>query len=386
MARRLLIIYNKSSGQVLASIKGTLITHRKQLLKYVKGEPLASLAFYYEEEDAEIDFITDRILKLREGQPPALYDAKGNPTAYLWAMKNRATLIQKASRLKIDFEGGVGDQIMQLEAVKELKLRRPDLIISIGFHSQYQNLMPFLEHHGDYSHPGRPQTSNPRYIYINNNLGMLYDPRGNQFGKAAIYGAQIGLESVHQHTALNMPADQITRWIQRSRVDPGEKRKPFLGIHVRSLYGDLRSWREDEALKLADLWSKETGGTSLMIGKPQYFPALPACAFTLPFPCDFASTAAWLTLMQLIVCIDSGPMHLARAANIPHIIIWQIGGPGYVLGRPPNDLDIYENGPLCDPFPSLWQDTTKLFINRVTAEHVLHLIKNQFPKFSKEVL
>lgn len=378
MARRLIVIYNKLTGEVLRAVPGGSITSRRQLLNYVPGGDLGIIAFYYEEEGADIDFINDRVLRLVHGQPPLLCDSVGYPKLFGLFIKNRRAAIEAATHIKVDFEGGLGDQIMQLEAIKGLRKLRPSLRITIGLHTNYWNIAPFFEHQGDYAQHGKPDTGNRRYYYITNATEFISDPRGNHYGKASLYGASVGLERVQEKIIFGMPQQKIEYWAMAAGIDIAKKKQPLLTIHIRSGSGGAKSWNMEHAQVLAAIWHTKTGGDIYLCGDPNDWRLPTEWAFTLPNRCDWASVGAVILKTSLLVCIDSGPMHLARAASIPHICLWGGTGPKDILGRDEIETDLRANIPCINQICYACPNGTSLCMKAIQPHHVWQAIEKNF--------
>jgi len=384
MPRRLIVIYNRLTGKVLKTVQGGLITQRRQLLNHVQNEPLNTLAFYYEEEGADIDKQNDTVRKLVHGQPPTLCDIHGKPKLFELFIRNRKQAIANSTHLKVDFEGGMGDQVMELEAVKELRKQRPDLRITIGIHSNYWNIAPFLEHHGDYAHHGRPSTHNRGYYYVTNRTEYITDPRGGYYGKASLYGASIGLDRVKEKIRFEMPYPEILLWAKRGNVEIDQRRRPILGIHIRSGSGGAKSWNTEPAQVLAAIWHTKTGGDVFLCGDPANFSLREPWAFTLPNRCDWASVGAVILTLSLLVCIDSGPMHLARSASIPSVVLWGGTGPKDILGRDKTETDLRANIDCIENICYSCPRGDSLCMRAITPQHVWEVIEKIFPQLLKD--
>lgn len=269
---------------------------------------------------------------------------------------------------------------MQLEAVKALRKLRPALRITIGLHQNYWNIAPYLEHQGDYSHHGKPETRNRGYYYVTNATEFISDPRGGYYGKASLYGASIGLERVQEKIAFAMPCEKVQHWARAAGVEISNKRQPLLTIHIRSGSGGAKSWNHDAAQVLAAMWHTKTGGEIYLCGDPSNFTNSVPWAFTAPNRCDWASVGAIILSSSLLVGIDSGPMHLARAAGVPHITLWGGTGPKDILGRDEIETDLRANIPCIDQVCYSCPNGTSLCMKAIQPHHVWEAIQKNFPQ------
>jgi len=379
VANRLLVIYHLETRQVLATIEGGAITKRAQLLNHVKGHPLSTLAFYYEEEGASIDKIKDRVIQLVHGAPPVLCDATRYPKTFPLFIASRRAALERCTHIKVDFEGGMGDQVMELEAVKQLKAARPDLNIAIGMRHPFRNIAPILESHGTISDPGHPHADTSLYGYVNTSTQYISDPRGALYGKASLYGGSMGLDRVQQSISFSMPSDRQEYWAARAGVHLQKIKHPLLGIHIRSGSGGAKSWNHENAEALAAKWHNDTGGDIYLCGATSDFSMTSPFSITLPNGSDWASVGALILALDILVCIDSGPMHLARSGGIPHIILWGGTGPGDILGREAQSHDLRASLPCIDNICYSCPRGNALCMKAITPDHVWAAITNLYP-------
>lgn len=345
MAKRQIVIYHRPTGVILKTLHGGTISTRKQLSNHAPTFPLAELGFYYEEDSVTINIISDRVRALSPGQPPSLCDPSGLPKAYYSHIETMANYLENKPSLTVNLEGGMGDQIMQLEALKALHKQKPQLKTRAGIHTNYINILPYLEHYCDYI-PNQP--TNPlahTTAFVSMATEFISDPRGGIYGKASLYGAHLGLQEVHETVSLRFPPGHAAAWIRKAGISPENIVRPLLGIHIRSGSGGAKSWNTQPAQVLAALWHTQTGGGIYLCGDPANFTNSSPFTLTLPNRCDWASVAALIQSLDLLVCIDSGPMHLARSAAIPHIILWGGTSPADILGRPPGPTDLIHPTP-----------------------------------------
>lgn len=376
----LTVIYQKSTGKILNLVPSGNVTHRKHLLRYVSGYPLNQLAFYYEEQEAPIDPLRDSVKTLVYGTPPVLCDPEGNPKVFPIHIAAQWAQIKVAHSLKIDFEGGMGDQILQLQAVKQLRLALPNLPIEIGIRAGFMQILPYLDHHGEITHNGRPAPRMGYHFYVNQHTSFISDPRGGLFGKASLYGANLGLHRVDQFIKLQIPYSDSALWITKAGIDPDTIRRPILGIHIRSGSGGAKSWNHERALALADRWHAATDGTTYLIGNPKDYGNQHPHTFTTPYASNWMTAASWITRLAAMVAIDSGPMHLALAAGIPTIILWGGTGPDNILGRLQSPVDIRAHLPCIDNICYACPHGNALCMKAITPQQAWSALAENFPE------
>ena len=379
MSRRQIVFYDNQTRLVLKSVPGGTITKRTQILKYVPDLPLDRISFYYEDEDINVIPGIDRVLALFHGHTPFLCDPSGASKALYSLIKKRHEAISLVNSLKVDLRYGMGDQVTGLEALLEFSILYPQKKIYAGINPHFANIVPYLTPHPPLVLHGTKDLP-PETYYVNLNRDIkLWDPRGGLQGLACLYGTEIGIEDVRQSVRLAMPPDDQQLWATRAGININDKHRPIIGIHIQCNSRSTASWKLQPALDLATLWHNKTNGDVFLVGDPAKWIARDPWTFTTSWPCDWASTAAVLLSLDLLVCVDSGPMHLGRAAGINQLIIWGGSGPGDILGRAPCLIDIRADinciNNICAGCPKGTNDC----INLISSEMVWTRIQTLFP-------
>lgn len=335
MSRRQLVFYNKSNGLVLKTASGGSITKRSQISNYLPTIPTPLVGFYYEHDDAEILPNKDLVLFLHNGLPPYLCDSNRIPKTIHRNIERNRRIVLNQKKIKTDFEYGMGDQIMQLEVYKKFTKELPNIDLIAGVDPIYKNIYTYLSPKPRLVPWGHiPEFSDYFRFELNHNH-ILWDPRGGTFGKACLFGAELGLPEVHEQIEFKMSPQEILSWSAMAGVNFTKTPSPILGIHIHCNSRVTSNWPLPHAITLADLWHKKTNGSVIFLGDPKRIPFAAPWAFFQSFPCDWASTGAIIQNLNLLVAVDSGPMHLGRAAQINQIFLWGGSGPMDILGRHP---------------------------------------------------
>lgn len=367
---RLVVIYEKGSGKILRCVSGGGITRRSDLERYLPGWRGGKLGFYYEELSAGVDMERDVIRVPVHGRPPVLCDENGRAKVFPVRIIARRKELAWVKGLKIDFEGGMGDQVLQLEAVKELRAARPDLDVRIGVRDSYWRIFPYLEKSGAVCEKSGPVGEKIGQGYVSMATEYISDPRGGLYGKASLYGASLGLERVKQHVDFSMPVEAREYWVGAGGVDIRMVKKPLLVIHIRSGSGGAKSWNCEHAQHLAVKWHGETGGDVYLCGARSDYSLEGGFVWFLKDGADWASVGAMVLSADLVVGIDSGPMHLARSGGVPLIILWGGTGPGDILGRGASSIDIRASLPCIDNICYSCPLGTSLCMRAIRVEQV----------------
>lgn len=168
-------------------------------------------------------------------------------------------------------------------------------------------------------------------------------------------------------------SEERLRWAEEalSGLQDGEGRRPLVGVHPGATYGPAKRWFPERFAAVSEATARELDARVLVFGGPGEAPwagkltsALPGRVADWTGRTDVAELAALLSCLDLLVCNDSGPMHLAAAVGTPVVAVFgssepsQTGpaGEGHVLVREP-----VECSPCFERACPLTQDKYKCF-------------------------
>lgn len=117
-------------------------------------------------------------------------------------------------------------------------------------------------------------------------------------------------------------------------------RSPVLGIHIRSASSVTRSWNGPAAWVVGRRWFDKFGGSVVLFGDQKDYGGAVGECFFVGACAGVMAGAAMVGICDLLVCVDSGPLHLARIQGVRHLCLWGGSRPGIVLGRDVSGDDI----------------------------------------------
>lgn len=380
MPRRLIVFYHKPTGKVLTVSLGGLIKTRTQIYRYLPTCNLPDIGFYYEFDDAQVIPGSDLVLFLHNGLPPYLCDSTGKPKAiYITIERNRKKILA-AGKIKVDFEYGMGDQVMQLEVYKAFLKVMPEIEFLAGVDPVYQNIYPYLSPRPQLA-PWGKSPAYSKYLRLElNHQHILWDPRCGTYGKACLFGAELGLDEVREEIEFRIPPPERVLWAAKAGIDLKKIIRPLLGIHIHCNSRGTANWLLQEAIALSAYWHNETGGDVIFLGDQKKFLYSAPGILYHSFPCDWASTGAIILSLDLFVGVDSGPMHLARAGKINQIVIWGGSGPQNICGREPQWFDIMGDVDCVDQICASCPKGRPLCIELTTGQRVWERILSNWEK------
>lgn len=335
------IIYDNLTRNIISVLPNIYIRSRAHLHSLAPTHPLVSLAFFYEPAEFPISVSKDHIKQIAAGTPPTIFSPAGHCKSFAAFLGRRRRQIHAAKTIYCTFEGGMGDQILQAAAACLFARIWLDKALYVFVRPQYYAVMQryvginnlFLSS-GTYDLPAPDLSVDMHTQYIS-------DPRGALFGKASLYGASLGLARVPLSPSLSFSNYNPSATIALLGHDPRNNLTPKIGFHIRSASGSAKSWNTEPAQRLALLLSNHCNSHSYFIGsRSDWSLSSPNISF-VDFNFSWDQTAWLISQLDLLICIDSGPMHLANALSIPSIILW--GGTTFrdILGRDRLPSDIY---------------------------------------------
>jgi ADP-heptose:LPS heptosyltransferase len=375
-----IVIYHNQTGAILKILPNTAIYHRAQLLQYVSGVPLKNLSFFYEQSNVAINTAIDRIAIPRRGNIPTIIDPQSNPKAFNSFLHNRRNSIMSSPRVLCNFEGGMGDQLLESAAALEfyrifpqaqLALQVSDRFIQVIRHvAGLKEIYPTNKRPPNFDSPFRVEM-HTRY---------MTDPRPGLFGKASLYGASLGLKKVHTVARLDYPRKTIEKDLPNHLAPFLNQTTLKIGIHIRSASGHAKSWNYEPAEKLAAMFIQNNAAIVAFLGAQGDFPTQAPSIYHATDKFTWHENTCLIATLNLLICIDSGPMHISNSLGIPNLILWGGTTPQTILGRAlqANDhqLDIPCKNNICYTCPSQHHHCMKLINPEAVYAQAIRLICN----------
>jgi heptosyltransferase-2 len=126
-----------------------------------------------------------------------------------------------------------------------------------------------------------------------------------------------------------------------------------VGIHPGAGW-PLRKWYPDKFARVADQVAERTGRRIAVIGSVSDEPMVRQIIKGMSGPAEsiichnLRQLAGAMSALRLLICNDSGPMHLAGALGVPMVVVW---GPGDYEQYSPRGSKaiVIRHQPLCAP-------------------------------------
>lgn len=378
------IIYDQATGTILQVLYNTYIKSKFHLRQLCKRKTADGIGFIYFPHDLEINPDTHSIRRLSYNYPPSVVSKSGIPLDFELIMSDRRLALTSGKRCLVEFEGGMGDQLMEAAAVLDAMETYPKCEFAIRAENQYLNILRHVD--------GLPQVqaayiSHTRDYFnyiVSNHTNYISDPRGGIFGKASLYGAWLGLDRVNRVARLIITdADYAGDPEFMSRIPGSKTIKNFL-IQFRSGSGHGKSWHAEKVVRLAELLHEAYNCNVYVVGRSREIqPGQPHIV-------DLTGQTTWwqncllLSKMDCCICIDSGIMHMARSLGIPYVCMWGGTNAQTILGEPEAEFDIrlpldcYDQ--ICYDCPRGTNDCMTKITPDMVLEHINKLFKSRSKK------
>jgi len=339
------VIWHKPTGKILHVLSGGYINSRSALLPYIGDFKLPDVAFFYEDSLTDIVLTTDHIKMISLGQPPVVCAQDGTVKSFLSWAHHRRKQIMSASKILCHLEGGMGDQILQAEAITQFYEIFPKAKLTCLVHPMYFDVVKAIPGLNNiFLSNALPPGFVPTFT-CNMHTRYISDPRGGLFGKASLYGATLGLTSVHRSVTLEIPPLTLASpedFPLRAALQTSPLR---VGLHIRSGSGHAKSWNTEPAERLALRFIEQDQAHVFLFGSSRDWQTVNPHTTRITERSPWIKTAAVIGQLDLLIAIDSGPMHLARALGTPQLTLWGGTGPRDILGREPLPTDLIPSLP-----------------------------------------
>ena len=334
------IIYHKPTGSILLISPNLYVSSKRHLARLVHRPHWENLGFVYFPHDLVLDMGKHFISQLTPNLPASVVTSSGIPIEFDLIMHDRRSALGKGVPCLVEFEGGMGDQLMEAAAVLTAMKKYPGSSFAVRCSEQYVKILNHVSGLPQVAaaYVGPAKTAFP--FIVSNHTNYISDPRGGSFGKASLYGAWLGLNKVSKVANLKLSKvdyDSESKFLEGLKFDPQQIN---ILIQFRSGSGHAKSWQGEKVVKLAEQLVNEFGARVFVVGKKNELAA------GLPHIVDLTGKSTWwqtsllVSLMDLVVCIDSGVMHLARSLRIPYIGLWGGTNAQIILGEQEQELDI----------------------------------------------
>jgi len=342
--RKIIVIYEKSSGKVKGVKMTGDIHRRRELSEACGGIPHGELGFTREPRGVEIDIENDTCKCVIKGEPLMLFGKDGLAKFQKVVIKEAREEIKKSEGIFIDPRSGLGDWILGAECAAGARELYQGKRVIIGGAAKYKELYDHLEAKFEWGGAWGDGAKFKGIYYVDQRVGYQFDPRGGNFGHVAKYGVYLGAEELKGRIKLIWGYGEREEYLKEIGTTERVMNRPILGIHIKSASSHTRSWNKKSANEVAEKWLSEYGGSVIFFAEKNKGEGYPERIWNIEPGIREIKLAAIIRECNILVCIDSGPLHLGRIQGVKEICLWGGTRPGIVLGRDIGENDIIGEG------------------------------------------
>jgi hypothetical protein len=370
MAQYQTVIYDVASGSILKVIPNTYIASRPRLASLAGRRHWQGISFLYFHHDMSLDLPSLKVRRLSPNMPASIVSTDGIPLDFKAIMHSRQKSLSAGVNCLVEFEGGMGDQLMEAAAVLLSVSKYKSSSFAVKALPQFVEILRRV--------PGIPpvassyvgQSKDDFTFTVSNHTSYMSDPRGGHFGKASLYGAWLGLNRVSKVVKIKLTkSDYLSESSFFAGLPLADRRHNFM-CQFRSGSGHAKSWQHQKVLRLSELLHQSFDCNVFVVGSPREIPRGAPHIIDLTGKTSWWQTCLLESKMDLVVCIDSGVMHLARSLGIPYIALWGGTNAQLILGEDEQPHDIRLDLPCRDLVCYDCQNKTNACMEKITPEMV----------------
>lgn len=336
------VIYDKSNNNIIRILPNRYIARKRMLAQLAGRSHWSGIGFFYHRGllPSNIPLSDIKVHFFASHTRPFLIGPAGIPLEFHSDMLRFRNLLSSASSSHVIFEGGAGDQFLEASAVLTAMDTYPNCDFSIickpeyvDFLSTIDGICPVFSNH---SHHVIDTSS----VRCSMTTPYISDPRSGLFGKASLYGAYLGLESVNRPLSVTIPDSYYLSSSLSDFFSSHDPNVPDILIQFRSASGHSKSWQYQKVVALSEMLSSRFHARISVVGRPRELPPGYSFIQNLCGKINWLDTFLLTSRSDLVICIDSGVLHMARACSTPYICLWGGTNPQLILGEHDRDLDI----------------------------------------------
>jgi len=345
------VFFDKTTGRIINVMPDKYIRSKAEKLRLCPASKPANIGFLYFPSSIPIDPVSHHVQFVNDTHPPWLVVSSGIPVVYADRRQPFLELRAKYKTIIVNMDGGLGDNLFRAAAVIEAQKQFPDLKFYCAVYPREYEIMALCPDIDLLPIPDgglKPLDStliahslDPAQCgHIILNGGLMWDPRGAGFSKAALYGLFLDLGYVAYNTRLQLPADFNKNFTAFAAKIGVRSDGHNVVLQLRTKGTDDRGWQINQVIELAALIKKAHDCTIFYLGDSIDMPDEHRDIVNLCGKTTYLQTAFILTKASKIICIDSAVLHLCRGLNLPYYCLWGHTDPLRTLGIEPGHYDI----------------------------------------------
>ncbi|MBA7492392.1 hypothetical protein ES702_02942 [subsurface metagenome] len=368
------VIYHKPTGAILLVTPNLYISSRRMLARLVHRPHWNDIAFLYFAYDISIDLGKHLVRFLSPGFPASLVTKDGVPVDYSIKLSAQKVLLNKGGNFLVFFKAGMGDQLFEAAALLTAQDTYKDVRFSIQVEKEYLSIMNHVSGLPPIQTAYVGQAAKSFNHKVSNDTMYVSDPRPSMPGKPSLYGTFLGLHSVNKLVKIKLTKADYTAESSLFGSLPLDKVKLNFAIHFHSRSGHGKNWDIKNVIELSELLHSSFDCNVIVLGVERPVPKPIPGIIDLTGKTNWFQTCLIVSLVDLVICIDSGVLHIARSLGTPYIALWGGTTPRFILGTEDPEHDIVSVIPDKPRGSHQSGDNIDHYINQITPAMVLKKI------------
>jgi len=365
------VIYHKPTGAILLVTPNLYISSRRMLARLVHRPHWKDISFLYFAYDFPIDLGKHLVRFLSPGFPASLVTKDGVPIEYAIKLSAQKLLLNKGGNFLVVFKAGMGDQLFEAAALLAAQATYVNSTFSIQVEREYLAIMNHVVGLPPIATSYVGNASKAFTQKVSNDTMYVSDPRTSMPGKPSLYGSFLGLDSVNGRAKIKLTKSDYTSESILFTKLPLDKVKVNFAIHFHSRSGHGKNWDIKKVCELSNLLHASYDCNVIALGVERPIPRAVTNIIDLTGQTNWFQTCLVIGRVDLVVCIDSGVLHITRALGIPYVALWGGTTPKFILGSEDPAHDIVSKAPNMPRGSHQAADNINHYINMITPDMVM---------------
>lgn len=336
------LFYEIESGRVVNIQKNFLIRKQAQKKPYSGGLDIERVGVFYLDGDEPLEVGDVEVKKVNGWGVRLVVDKNGRYRSLERRIEKQRAKLANSDAVLFICEGGLGDHLLQAAALLDFKAVYPEKWCGLRVHPECADVLGKVEGL-DWVGVAAGVGGFPKgLVTIGGACEMMADPRGRDYGKKSIYGTMLGLEKITGVAKIRPSEADYAASLVLLEEYQREWDRPLVGIQFNSASGRGKSWPLNHVRALVRKIYEFSNAEAIVFGRGWEYPKAEPLGMNFSGEKTWLETYLALIVCDVVVCIDSGVLHLCRSLGKPYLGIWGGSTPEWILGEPDRPEDLRE--------------------------------------------
>jgi len=368
------VIYYKPSGAILLVSPNLYISSKRHLAHLAHQPHWKDIGFIYFPFDLVIDISQHFVRSLSPNFPPSLVTKDGVPIEYGANLLKQKALLSKGGNFLVIFKAGMGDQLFEAAALVSAQDIYKHSTFSVQVEREYLQIMQHVVNFPPVQISYAGSASKGFSNKVSNDTFYVSDPRPSMPGKPSLYGSFLGLNAVNKPCRIQVTKSDYKAESTLLSTLNLDKANLSFAIHFHSRSGHGKNWHVNNVIELSKRLKSSYNCNIFVLGVEKRIPHGTQGIVDLTGKTNWFQTCLIISLVNLVICIDSGVLHIARSLGIPYVALWGGTTPKFILGSEHPIYDIVSRVPNMPRGSHQAPDDNNIFINKITPDMVMKSI------------